>query len=207
MTNLYSIFKSRDITLPTEVHLIKAVVFPVVMYGCESWTMKKAECQRVDAFELWCWWRLLKVPWTAGRSNQPIFKVISSKYLSEGLMLKLQYFGHQIRRADSLEKTLMLGKLKAGGEGDIRNEMVGWHHWLDGHEFAQAPGVGDGQWGLVCCSPWGHKKLDLTEQLNWTELNGASPRYCCCVSRDHVLRTCNLGDSLTVWNYGYFLKI
>ena len=128
MTNLYGIFKSRDITLPTKVHLIKAMVFPVVMYGCESWTMKKAECQRVDAFELWCWRRLLKVPWTAGRSNQPIFKVISSKCLSEGLMLKLQYFGHQMQRADSLEKTLMLGKLKTGGEGDIRNEMVGWHH-------------------------------------------------------------------------------
>ena len=96
MTNLYSIFKSRDITLPTKVHLVKAMVFPVVMYGFESWTMKKAECQRVDAFELWCWRRLLKVPWTAGRSNQPIFKVISSKYLLEGLMLKLQYFGHQM---------------------------------------------------------------------------------------------------------------
>ena len=164
MTNLYSIFKSRDITLPTKVHLVKAMVFPVVMYGFESWTMKKAECQRVDAFELWCWRRLLKVPWTAGRSNQPIFKVISSKYLLEGLMLKLQYFGHQMWRADSLEKTLMLGKLKAGGEGDDRNEMVGWHHWLNGHEFAQAPGVGDGQWGLVCCS-W----LSSWTEQNWTE--------------------------------------
>ena len=114
MTNLYSIFKSRDITLPTKVHLVKAMVFPVVMYGFESWTMKKAECQRVDAFELWCWRRLLKVPWTAGRSNQPIFKVISPEYSLEGLMLKLklQYFGHLMRRADSLEKTLMLGKIE-----------------------------------------------------------------------------------------------
>ena len=118
MTNLDSILKSRDINLPTKVHLVKAMVFPVVMYGCDSWTMKKAECQRVDAFELWCWRRLLRVPRTAGRSNQPIFKEISFKYALEGLMLKLQYFGHHMQRADSLEKTLMLGKLQAGREGD-----------------------------------------------------------------------------------------
>ena len=118
MTNLDSILKNRDITLPTKVHLVKAMVFPVVMYGCDSWTVKKAECRRVDAFELWCWRRLLRVPWTAGRSNQLIFKEISSKYSLEGLMLKLQYFGHHMQIADSLEKTLMLGKLKAGREGD-----------------------------------------------------------------------------------------
>ena len=112
MTNLDSIFKSRDITLPTKVHLVKAMVFPVVMYGCESWTVKKAECQRIDAFELWCWKRLLRVPWTARRSNQSILKEISPGCSLEGLMLKLkvQYFGHLMRRADSLEKTLMLGK-------------------------------------------------------------------------------------------------
>ena len=111
MTNLDSIFKSRDITLPTKVHLVKAMVFPVVMYGCESWTVKKAECWRVDAFELWCWRRLLRVPWTARRSNQSILKEISPECSFKGLMLKLkiQYFGHLIGRVDSLEKTLMLG--------------------------------------------------------------------------------------------------
>ena len=110
MTNLDSIFKSRDITLPTKVYLVKAMVFPVVMYGFESWTVKKAECQRIDAFELWCWKRLLRVPWTARRSNQSILKEISPGCSLEGLMLKLklQYFGHLMRRADSLEKTLML---------------------------------------------------------------------------------------------------
>ena len=121
MTNLDSIFKSRDITLPTKVHLVKAMVFPVVMYGCESWTTKKAECRRIDAFELWCWRRLLRVPWTARRSNQSILK-ISPGISLEGMMLKLklQNFGHLVRRVDSLEKTLMLDGLGAGGEGDDR---------------------------------------------------------------------------------------
>ena len=114
-TNLDSILKSRDITLPTKVHLVKAMVFPVVMYGCESWTIKKAECQRIDAFELWCW-RLLRVPWTARGSNQSILKEISPEYSLEGLLLKLklQYFGHLMRRASSFEKTLMLGKIEGG---------------------------------------------------------------------------------------------
>ena len=113
-TNLDSILKSRDITLPTKVHLVKAMVFPVVMYGCENWTIKKAECRRIDAFELWCWRRLLRVPWTARRSNQSILKDISPGCSLERLMLKLklQYFGHLMRRADSLEKTLMLGKIE-----------------------------------------------------------------------------------------------
>ena len=116
MTNLDSILKSRDITLPTKVHLVKAMVFPVVMYGCESWTAKEAEHQRTDAFELWCWRRLLRVPWTARRSNQSILKEISPEYSLEGLMLKLkvQYIGHLMRRSDSLEKTLMLGKTEGG---------------------------------------------------------------------------------------------
>ena len=114
MTNLDSILKSRDITLPTKVHLVKAMVFPVVMYGCESWIMKKAECQRIDAFELWCWKRLLRVPWTARRSNQPILKEISPRCSLERLMLnlKLQYFGHLMQRTDSLDKTLILGKIE-----------------------------------------------------------------------------------------------
>ena len=112
MTNLESILKSRDITLPTKVRLVKAMVFPVVMYGCESWTMKKAEHQRIDTFELWCWRRLLKVPWTARRSNQSTLKEISPEYSLEGLMLKLQSFGHLTQRTDSLEKTLMLGGIE-----------------------------------------------------------------------------------------------
>ena len=128
MTNLDSIFKSRDITLPTKVRLVKAMVFPVVMYGCESWTIKKSEYQRTDAFELWCWRRLLRVPWTARRYNQSILKEISPKYPLEGLMLKLklQYFGHLIRRTDSLEETLMLGKIVGRRRG--RQRM----RWLDG---------------------------------------------------------------------------
>ena len=123
MTNLDSILKSRDITLPTKVHLVKAMVFPVVTYGCESWIIMKAECQRTDAFELWCWGRLLRIPWTARRSNQSILKEVSSEYSLEGLMLKLklQCFGYWIRRTDSFEKTLMLGKIE---EGRMR--------WLDG---------------------------------------------------------------------------
>ena len=119
MTNLNSILKGRDITLPTKVRLVKAMVFPVVMYGCESWTMKKAECRRIDAFELWCWRILLRVPWSARRSNQSILKEISPEYSLEGLMLKpkLQYFGHLIRRTDSFEKTLMLGKTEGRRRG------------------------------------------------------------------------------------------
>ena len=129
MTNLDSIFKSRDITLPTKVHLVKAMVFPVVMYGCESWTVRKAECRRIDAFELWCWRRLLRVPWTARRSNQSILKEISPRCSLEGLMLKLkpQYFGHLMQRTDSLEKTLMLGKIE-GRRRRGRQRM----RWLDG---------------------------------------------------------------------------
>ena len=127
MTNLDSILKSRDITLPTEVHLVKVSVFLVVMYGCEIWTIKKAECRRTDAFELWCWRRLLRVPWASRRSNQSNLKEISPEYSLKGLMwkLKLQYFGHLIQRADSFKKTLKLGKIerrrmKAGGKGDGR---------------------------------------------------------------------------------------
>ena len=129
MTNLSSILKSRDITLPTNVHLVKAMVFPVVMYGCESWTMRKAEHWRIHAFELWCWRRLLRVPWTARRANQSILKAISPEYSLEGLMLtlKLQYVGHLMRRTDSLEKTLMLGKME-GGRRRGRQRM----RWLDG---------------------------------------------------------------------------
>ena len=129
MTNLDSIFKSRDITLPTKVHLVKPMVFPVVMYGCESWTVKKAECRRIDAFELWCWRRLLRVPWTARRSNQSILKQIGTEISLEGMILKLnlQYFGHLMRNVDSLEKTLMLGGI--GGRKRRGQQRM---RWLDG---------------------------------------------------------------------------
>ena len=142
MTNLDSVLKSRDITLPTKICLVKAMVFPVVMYGCESWTAKKAERRRIDAFELWCWRRLLRVPWTARRSNQSILKAISPECSLEGLMLKLklQYFGHLMRwtgKDPDAEKDWRQEK------GMTEDEMVGWHHQLNGHEFRWTPGVGN----------------------------------------------------------------
>ena len=161
MPNLDSILKSRDITLPTKVHLVKATVFLVVMYGCESWTVKKAERRRTDAFELWCWKRLLRVPWTARRSNQSILKEISPGISMEGIMLKLklQYFGHLMQRVDSLEKTLMLGAIR-GRRRRGRPRM----RWLDGITDSMDVSLsGDGQGGLACCNSWGRKESDTTE--------------------------------------------
>ena len=144
------------------------MVFPVVMYGCESWTTKNAECQRIDAFELWCWRRLLRVPWTARRSNQSILKEINPEYSLEGLMLKLklklQYFGHLMQRANSLEK--MLGKIEGRSRRGRQRMMVGWHHRLNVHEFEQTLGDSEGQGSLVCSSPWVTIELDTIQRLN-----------------------------------------
>ena len=177
-----SILKNRDITLPTKVRLVKAMVFPVVMYGCESWTVKKAEHRRIDAFEVWCWRRLLRVPWTARRSNQSILKEISPGCSLEGMMLKLklQYFGHLMRRVDSLEDSDAGRNWGQEEKGTTEDEMAGWHHWVYGHESEWTPGIGDGQGGLVCCHSWGRKESDTTEQLNWTELKeNVSSSYIC----------------------------
>ena len=175
MTNLDSILKSRDITLLTKVHLVKAMVFPIVVYGCECWTIKKAEHRRIDAFELWCWRRLLRVPWTARRSNQSTLKEISPGICLEGMMLKLklQYFGHLMRRVDSLEKTLMLGEIGAGGEGDDPGRdgwMASWTRWI-------WVWVNSGSWwwtggpGLLQLMRSRRVRHDWATELYWTELS------------------------------------
>ena len=168
MTNLDSILKSRDITLPRKVCLVKAMVFPVVTYGCESWTIKKAEHWRIDAFELCYWRRLLRVPWTAQRSNQAILKEISSGCSDAGAETPILW------PPDA--KSWLIGKDSDAGrvwgqeeKGMTENDMAEWHHQLNAHKFEWTPGDGDGQGGLACCSSWGHKESDMTEQLNWTE--------------------------------------
>ena len=170
MTNLDSIFKSRVITLPTNFRLVKAMVFPVVMYGCESWTVKKAERRRIDAFELWCWRRLLRFPWTARRSNQSILKEIIL-----GVLWKDWCWRWNSSFWPPHAKSWLIGKdcdaRRDWGQeekGRIEDEMAEWHHWLYGHESEWTPGVGDGQGGLECCNSWSCKESDLTEQLNWT---------------------------------------
>ena len=171
MTNLDSIFQSRDITLPTKVFLVKAMVFPVVMYGCESWTVKRAERRRIDALELWCWRRLLRVPWAARRSNQSILKEIGPGCSLEGMMLKAE----TPVLCPPHVKSWLIGKDSDAGKdwgqeekGTTEDEMAGWHHGLNGCEFEWTPGVGDGQGGLACCDSWGRKESDTTERLNWT---------------------------------------
>ena len=181
VTNLNNILQSRDITFPTKIHIVKAMIFPVVIYRCESWTIKKAEHQGVDAFELWYWRRLLRVPWTERKSTQSILKEINTEYPLEGLMLKLkfQYFAHLMWRLIGL-----IGKDPDSGKdwrqeekGISEDEVVGWHHWLDGHEFKQTLGDGEGQGSLVCCSPWNHKESDTTEQMN-NNSKHLSLRFC-----------------------------
>ena len=156
MINLDSILKSRDITLPTKVRLVKGMVFPVVMYGCESWTIKKAECQRTDAFELWCWRRFLRVPWTARRLNQSILKdsVLNIHWKDWCWSWNANNLATWCEELTHWKRPWCLA-IWGQEKGMTEDEMVGWYHWLNGHEFEQAPGVGDGQGSLVCCSPWG----------------------------------------------------
>ena len=172
VTNLDSILRSSNVTLPTKVCLIKAMVFPVVMYGCESWTIKKAERWRTDAFNLWCWRRFLRFPWTARRSNQSILKEISPGISLEGMMLKLklQYFGPPHATSWLIGKDSDFGRDWGQEEkGTTEDEMAGWHHRLDGRESEWTPGDGDEQGGLACCDSRGRKESDTTERLNWTE--------------------------------------
>ena len=181
MTNLDSILKSRDITLPTKVHLVKAMVFPVVMNGCENWTVKKAECQRTDTFELCCWRRLLRVPWTARRSNQSIWRRSA-----------WDFFGGNDAEVETPVlwpphvKSWLIGKdsdaWRDWGQeekGTTENKMAGWHHWLNGRESEWTPGVGDGQGGLACCDSWGRKESDMTERLIWSDLSQTSKHLLC----------------------------
>ena len=170
MTSLDSILKSRDITLPTKARLVKAMVFPVVMYGCESWTVKKAENRRIDAFELCCWRRLLRVSWTARRSNQSILKDWCCSWTP------ILWPPHA--------KSWLIGKDPDAGRDwgqeekrTTEDEIAGWHYWLDGREFEWTPGVGDGQSGLACCNSWGCKEWDTTERLNWTDLDTRRSHY------------------------------
>ena len=168
--------------MPTKVHLVKAMVFLVVMYGCESWTIKKAEHRRIDAFELWCWRRPLRVPWTARRSNQSMGT--SPEYSLERLMLNWSSntLATWCEELTHCKRPWYWERLKTGGEGTTEDEMVGWHHRHNGHGFGWTPGVGDGQGGLVCCGPWGRKESDTTEWLNWLVCARHCAKHCTLLS-------------------------
>ena len=172
MTNLDSILKSRDITLPTKVHLVKAMVFPVVMYGCESWTIKKPEHWRIDAFELWCWRGLLRVC----KESKPVNPKGNQSWIFTGRTeVEAEtpiFWPPDGKELTHWKRPWCWERLKAEEKGTTEDEMVGWHHWLDGHGFGWPLGVGDGQGGLACCSSWGHKESDTAERPNWTELIG-----------------------------------
>ena len=174
MKNLDSVLKSRDITLPTKVHTVKVMVFPVVMYWCKRWTTKKAECQRTNAFKLWCWRRLLRVPWTARRSNQSILKknqpwILIGRTDAEA---KAPVLWPPDAKSQLNGKDLDAAKDWRQKRGTTEDEMVGWHHWINGHEFEQTLGDGEGHESLECCSPRGHKASDMTERLKNKYING-----------------------------------
>ena len=201
MSNLDSILKSRDITLLTKVCIAKSMVFPVVMYGCESWIITKAKHLRIDAFELWWWTRLLRVPWISRRSNQSILKEISPEYSLEGLMLKLklQYFGHLMQRVAPLEKILMVGKTwRQEEKGMTEDEMVWWHHRLNGHEFEQALGNGERPGGLACCTPWDCKESDMTEWLNINQGERGGKKQSAIMERISMVGSLRLKDLSTL---------
>ena len=198
MTNLDSILKSRDITLPTKVCLVKAMVFPVVMYGCESWTLKKAESWRIDAFELWCWRRLFESPLDC-KEIQPVHPKGDQSWVIIGRIdAEAQTPILWLHRVKSwlIGKDPDVGKGWGQEKGTAEVEMAGWHHWLDGHEFEWTPGVVDGQGGLACCNSWGRKESDTTEWLNWTELmrqcNQLSHMY-------HLMGGVGSGSGVNCW--------
>ena len=170
MTNLDSILKSRNITLPTKVRLVKTMVFPVVIYGCESWTINKAERQRIDTFELWCWRRPLRVPWTARRCNQSILKEINPGISLEGMMLNSSTLATSCEELTHWKRLWCWEDWGQEEKGMTEHEMAEWHHGLNGRESEWTLGVGVGQGGLACCDSWGRKESDVTERLNWTEL-------------------------------------